>query len=355
MSASTSCAATRAAEGVAPCPLETVACPLCGSKQSTHVITGCDLLHRLPGEFRVVRCRDCAHCYVNPRPTPDAIGLYYPADYGPYHAAEAGSPINDAPAGAKQPWYLSRRVRAVPGLRRFYYWLTRSDSTWVPPRPTKRARALELGCSDGRFLEELGRAGWDAVGVEPSVEPARRAQQRGLAVHDGTLQPGMFPAGSFDACFAWMVVEHLHDPLATLREVRRLLAEDGWLIFSVPNFGCWEPRLFGRCWLDLDVPRHLQHFRPQTVRRLLSAAGFRPERIIHQRNVLGLIGSVGLWLRERRPQSTLGPALIQFANHPRMWPQIALAPLARLLAALRQGGRLTVIARPSKVFSVPRL
>jgi SAM-dependent methyltransferase len=161
------------------------------------------------------------------------------------------------------------------------------------------------------------------------------------------LEPGMFPAGGFDACFAWMVVEHLHDPLATLREMRRLLADDGWLVFSVPNYGCWESRVFGRYWLALDVPRHLQHFRPATVRQLLRASGFRVERIIHQRNMLNLLGSAALWLRVVRPQSSLGPALIQFANHPRMWPQIALAPLAKLLAALRQGGRLTVIARPA--------
>jgi SAM-dependent methyltransferase len=156
----------------------------------------------------------------------------------------------------------------------------------------------------------------------------------------------MFPAGSFDACFAWMVVEHLHDPLATLREVRRLLRDDGWLVFSVPNYGCWEARVFGRYWHALDLPRHLQHFRPQTLRQMLAQTGFRVERVIHQRNVLNLLGSLALWLRVHRPRSRLGPALIQYTNHPRMWPQIALAPLAKLLAWLRQGGRLTVIARP---------
>jgi SAM-dependent methyltransferase len=320
---------------------------LCGATQSTPVITARDLLHGLPGEFQVVRCRGCTHCYVNPRPTPDAIGMYYPADYGPYHADESGPNVSSSSVEPGQPWYLSRPVRAVPGLRRCYYWLTRSYSTWIPPHPSTRARALELGCSDGRFLEELRGAGWDAVGVELSAEPAQRARQRGFTVHQGMLEPGMFPAGGFDACFAWMVVEHLHDPLATLREMRRLLADDGWLVFSVPNYGCWESRVFGRYWLALDVPRHLQHFRPATVRQLLRASGFRVERIIHQRNMLNLLGSAALWLRVVRPQSSLGPALIQFANHPRMWPQIALAPLAKLLAALRQGGRLTVIARPA--------
>jgi SAM-dependent methyltransferase len=224
--------------------------------------------------------------------------------------------------------------------------LTESYSTWRPPLPAGGARALELGCSDGWFLEELRSAGWDVAGVEFSAAPARRAQERGLPVEVGVLEPGMFPAQSFDACFAWMVVEHLHDPLATLREVRRLLNDDGWLVFSVPNDGCWEARVFGRCWHALDLPRHLQHFRPRTLHQMLDQSGFRVERIIHQRNVLNLLGSLALWLRVIRPRSRLGPALIHYTNHPRMWPQIALAPLAKLLAWLRQGGRLTVIARP---------
>jgi len=276
----------------------------------------------------------------------EAIGNYYPPDYGPYHAEESAAPVHGPAVESKQPWYLSRPVRAVPGLRRCYYWLTRSYATWVPPRPAHRAQALELGCSDGRFLQELRDAGWQGVGVEPSAEPARRARERDFTVHHGMLEPGMFPAGGFDACFAWMVIEHLHDPLATLREVRRLLADDGWLVFSVPNFGCREAHVFGRYWLDLDVPRHLQHFCPRTVKQLLDSAGFRVSRIIHQRNMLSQIGSAGLWLRARFPGSRLGPALIQFTNHPRLWPQLALAPVAKLLAALRQGSRLTVVARP---------
>jgi SAM-dependent methyltransferase len=209
-----------------------------------------------------------------------------------------------------------------------------------------------LGCSDGRFLDQLRRAGWDAVGVEPAEAPARRAQQQGLVVQVGVLEPGMFPEGSFDACFAWMVIEHLHDPRATLDEVRRLLAEEGWLAFSVPNYGCWEPRAFGRYWFPLDPPRHLHHFHPRTLRRLLADSGFILDRITHQRNVLNLAASLALWLRVKHPRSKLGPALMEFANHPRMWPQIALAPLAKVFAWARQAGRLTIIARPRKGVSL---
>ena len=64
--------------------LENVTCPLGCSKSDEVILTGCDLLHDLPGEFTVVKCRTCGLMRTNPRPTSDTIGFYYPDNYGPY-------------------------------------------------------------------------------------------------------------------------------------------------------------------------------------------------------------------------------------------------------------------------------
>ncbi|MEJ7712387.1 MAG: hypothetical protein WKF84_21660 [Pyrinomonadaceae bacterium] len=47
---------------------------------------GRDRLHDLPGIFQVVKCRVCGLMRTNPRPTPEAIGFYYPENYGPYQS-----------------------------------------------------------------------------------------------------------------------------------------------------------------------------------------------------------------------------------------------------------------------------
>jgi hypothetical protein len=64
--------------------LETKPCPLGCSVSDETVLTGRDLLHDLPGEYTVVKCNSCGLMRTNPRPTPEAIGTYYPDDYGPY-------------------------------------------------------------------------------------------------------------------------------------------------------------------------------------------------------------------------------------------------------------------------------
>ena len=149
----------------------------------------------------------------------------------------------------------------------------------------------------------------------------------------------------FRCGFAWMVIEHLHDPQATLREIRRIAKESAWLVFSVPNVGCWEPLIFRRYWYSLQLPTHLHQFTPHTLRQLLHQNGFELVRVIHQRNVLSIVGSLGIWLREQFPWIRLGPKLVRFADDVSLWGRLALAPLAILLAWLHQGGRLTVVAR----------
>lgn len=239
---------------------------------------------------------------------------------------------------------MVRGLRHIPGLRAFYHWLTDKRSEILPPPPETGGSALELGCATGRFLERLRNAGWQAKGIELVPEAAARARNRGFTVHEGTLESFPFPDESFDAVFAWMVVEHLPDPAGTLRELHRILRPDGRLYFSVPNFGCWERYIFRSNWWALELPRHLQHFTPATIRQMLRDTGFDQPAIIHQQNALNIISSLGIVLR-RIGLKNWGDRCIAFTDNPTMGWQLALAPPAKVLAWIRQGGRLTIATR----------
>ncbi len=321
---------------------ETTACPLCGELHSTPYRSGFDLRYGVPGEFHIVRCVNCRHRYLNPRPTFDGIRKYYPTEYAPHRldvSADHESDANSEPSG------LKLGLRRVPGLRRFVHWLTQSRAEYLPPVSESPKRALEIGCSDGRFLQRLADANWEVHGVELSEAASRSARERGLDIHVGTLESAGYHESSFDAVFAWMVIEHLHDPVSTLKEIRRILKPSSWFVFSVPNAGCWESRLFGHYWHAYDLPRHLQHFTVKTVGRLIEASGFETVRIIHQRNVYNITGSLGLFFRQKFPKR-LGETLLRFTDNPSIGGILLLSPLAKLLAWIRQGGMLTVVVRP---------
>lgn len=351
--------------------LERSPCPLCGGHRTHVVVSTPDLLGGIPGEFTVEACQQCGHRFLNPRPTPAALAACYPAHYGPHQsrlpsatapladteAVAAAGTDSEAPAAASaaagRPWYLRYLpLKHIPGLRSLYYWLLADNSQPVPPAASFRTagpaaappRALELGCATGRYLRLLQQAGWEVVGVEPSTPAAAAARAAGLPVLTGTLDTVRLDDQSFDLVAAWMVLEHVPEPRATLQTIHELLRPSGRLLLSIPNAGCWEPRVFGRSWYSWEPPRHLQHFTPRSIRRLLTECGFTSISIQHQQNLSNVLGSAGLLLHRCCPGSRLGQRLIDYPTTPGTVGQLLSAPLAHLLAWLRQGGRLTISA-----------
>ncbi|MEZ6063171.1 MAG: class I SAM-dependent methyltransferase [Planctomycetaceae bacterium] len=249
-----------------------------------------------------------------------------------------------------RPWYLKYLpLKYVPGLKAFYEWLLNDLSQPVAAVPSGRPvgaapRALEVGCATGSYLLKLRDAGWDVQGVEPGAGPVDVARAAGLNVHHGSLDSFDLNAGHFDLVAAWMVLEHVPDPRTTLRQMFDRLQPGGRLLLSVPNAGCWEPAFFGADWDTWDLPRHLHHITPKSIRRLLTECGFEHVNIQHQRTLLNVIGSLGVSMRRRRPGSRIGYWFWNYPNAPKLWLQLLLAPAAHLLAFLHQSGRLTISA-----------
>lgn len=324
---------------------ESVPCPLCGGTDSTFELHAGDLYCGFPGEFTFVRCQACGHVFLNPRPTPATIGLCYPADYLQHQPQTAAA----ASAATGRPWYARPPFRFIPGLRAFGRFVFDEGQHLIPappPQGTARPRALELGCAIGSFLRQLQQQGWEVEGLEPAEPAAARARAERLRVRTGLVENAEFAPATFDAIFAWMVVEHLHDPAGTLRKVWAALKPGGAFCFSVPNAGAWERHVFGRSWMGYDPPRHLQQFSPRTIRRLLTASGFNRIAIHHQRNIRYIFGSLAAGQLARRPHSRWGQTLAAwYRSDPPRWFHLLAFPLAWGLSLIGQGGRLTIVAR----------
>lgn len=275
--------------------------------------------------------------------------LCYPENYAPHGGPDR---IKEEPGRttATTPWYLKYLpLRYIPGLRSLYYWLTKDLGQFPPQKPiastSNPPRAIELGCAHGQYLATLRADGWDVVGIEPSEAASEKARQAGLQVYTSVLDDIELPPGTFDAAAAWMVIEHVINPPQTLRQLGRLLKPGGQLLISVPNAGCWETAVFRSSWYAWDLPRHLHHFTSSKISELLHEAGFVSIKVIHQRNIFYIIGSIAVWLCRIRLTQRIGQRLLKYPDAPRLWVQLLLSPLAHVLAFCRQGGRLTVTAR----------
>jgi 2-polyprenyl-3-methyl-5-hydroxy-6-metoxy-1,4-benzoquinol methylase len=146
---------------------------------------------------------------------------------------------------------------------------------WHITRDQAPGKVLDIGCGRGLLLNKLRQRGWDVLGTELSDRAAHHARNAlRLPVTTQSLQEARFPDAEFDLVILWHVLEHMHSPHAVLSEVRRILKPGGRLLLAVPNFGSWEARWGRGHWFHLNVPGHLTHFTPRTLKRALDMAGF---------------------------------------------------------------------------------
>jgi len=157
-------------------------------------------------------------------------------------------------------------------------------------------RVLDVGCGYGSFLAYVhARSRCQIHGVDTdagSLEGSLCAHQADLRV--GDLQQVGFPSGHFKLVALLQSLEHMRDPLATLREVHRLLEPGGLLLVEVPNYGALLRRVFGRWWLPLLLPQHLVHFEAASLRAMLRKAGLGEVLLLRPAwCAVELTGSVG--------------------------------------------------------------
>src|SRR4051812_28281756 len=152
----------------------------------------------------------------------------------------------------------------------------------------RKGRLLDIGAGRGELLLSATRAGWNAVGIEPSSTFAEYAENySGAEIRRETLEHCSFTAASFDVVILSGVLEHLYNPSETIGEISRILRKGGILFLDVPNeeglyfkLGNLYQRLRGRDWVmnlaPTFEPFHVFGFGPGSLKAMLSKHGFKP-------------------------------------------------------------------------------
>ena len=256
---------------------ESVACSLCGSSREQLLFTARDSRTRLiADEFSLVQCEDCGLVFVNPRPLDEELGKLYPP--GTYYSLQHP----DAMWKGGRQRLKSLAIKFVSGrhntscARAGARLLRRIISVSIPY--VEGGRILDIGCGSGAYLDLMCDAGWETYGVETAEVGAERARVRGHKIYSGELLDAGFPPEHFDAILMHHVLEHVPNPAAVLGECSRILKGGGLIAINVPNFGCYDRVTFGEHWDPLDIPRHLYHFSPATLRRAMEQAGLEVVR-----------------------------------------------------------------------------
>lgn len=233
---------------------------------------------------RIVRCRRCGVAFAAERPSlQQAIATHG----GDYFLANKDFIFPDGKPDVFN--YVMPRTLFFHALGMYAF------------RPANR-RALDVGCGVGimpRYLEFLG---FEAHGVEISswaVDYARRELGQ-TRIQQGTVEQAAFPDGHFSLITLVHVLEHLDDPLPTLRELRRILEPGGLLYVESP---CSE-----RDTSDYLIDDHFWFYSPDALRYLLSCLGFRDVRVGEGTFERSLHNVPFLFASARKPAAPAGPS-----------------------------------------------
>lgn len=221
------------------------ACPTCGSTAVTHEL---DKDH-----MRVVRCVGCDLVYVSP--------TFDEAHYKRVYAStEYQDIVRDL--GIRSHEYRVERF----GRERVALMAAQLQGVAAP-------RYLDVGCSTGFVVEAARAAGWAATGLDLNPSAVEFGRGRGLDLRPVALEDAGLAAGSFDAVSLFDVLEHLLDPVRTLRACTRLLAPGGIVFLYVPNYDSASRLLMGKEAHFIWPTHHLNYYTPTTIRDLMRREG----------------------------------------------------------------------------------
>jgi SAM-dependent methyltransferase len=239
-------------------------CPVCGVPPSKRLGRRGGAAHRghLGVECEIWRCGRCELVFPNPMPVPlGGSGQHYQQSADDYF--EHHSP--DAKRRSALAWL--QQARELTG---------------------GRGRLLDIGAGRGELLLAARQDGWAVVGIEPSTNFAAFAEHHaGIEILRCPVEECRFPDASFDVVILSAVLEHLYNPVETVREVARILRPGGAVFIDVPNeralyfrAGNLYHKLRGRDWVvnlsPTFSPFHVFGFSPRSLRALLGNHGLRP-------------------------------------------------------------------------------
>lgn len=230
-------------------------CPLCSSSNIHSVRIVKD--YAVSGEeFTLYSCKECQFVFTYDIPSLEFMGKYYRSDDYVSHTETKNGLINK----------LYHQVRKLT---------LRNKAALVRKYTGKMVgHHLDIGAGTGSFVHAMEKSGWNSIGVEPDPMARKKANELYLASIYPMEELENFSEASYTAITLWHVLEHVHDLHKMLSKIHQMQDEDARLFIAVPNHASFDARYYGNLWAAYDVPRHLYHFTPATMKKLLDQHGF---------------------------------------------------------------------------------
>jgi 2-polyprenyl-3-methyl-5-hydroxy-6-metoxy-1,4-benzoquinol methylase len=236
------------------------ACPCCNGVDISKVLSAAD--HTVSNEtFEIWQCNVCTARFTQNVPDKNEIEKYYKSENYISHS--------DTKQGFINSLYHFVRKRTLNGKRKLVEKYTKLSI----------GKILDIGAGTGAFLQVMQKSEWDVTGFEPD----ETARENAKKLYGLSLQPSEelfnLKAETFDAITLWHVLEHVHELHEYMDQLKKLLKLTGCLFIAIPNYACYDEKIYKEFWAGYDVPRHLYHFSPTSITQLLLQHGLQLKEI----------------------------------------------------------------------------
>ncbi len=230
-------------------------CPVCNSTDIHFALSAND--HTVSGEqFEIWGCKSCTFRFTQHVPDMQSIGSYYQSEN-----------------------YISHTDTSKGLINRIYHFVRRQTlarkhnlvgSFTGKKNAAEKKSILDIGAGTGAFVHYMQEHGWQPTGIEPD----EGARQKAAGIHHVKLLPAdhlnNMAEDSFHAITLWHVLEHVHALDDYLRRLKKIIKPGGRIFIAVPNYTCYDAAVYKGYWAAYDVPRHLYHFSPASMKQLLN-------------------------------------------------------------------------------------
>ena len=235
-------------------------CPICNTTGKETVFQCID--HSVTGEtFDIVRCKSCGYAQTFPLLNEFTIKKYYETDDYISHSENSSGIINKL--------YLLIR-----------WFNVKAKLNLVKRIACRRDNLLDVGCGTGFFLARCQKQGWNVTGIEQSSVAQKKAEERINAPIYPSIYSPEVTEKTFDVITLWHVFEHLFDINKSFEQLKSMLSPHGFMVFALPNPLSKDAEIYGKNWAAFDVPRHLSHFSPLSIRLLTEKHGMTVKKVV---------------------------------------------------------------------------
>jgi SAM-dependent methyltransferase len=246
-------------------------CTICGG--ATTPIEVQERMLDIGETFIYNQCSNCGHTHINDIPS-DLAKYYNSREYYSFSNQKSFAAVSNKKAALKM---IVKKIFLSLGIKKNILYSAALKAILSVKNINRRMYILDYGCGSGHFVKELTDLGFMNTRGYDLFLPENVSTNGELYLSNDI---SLFKNKTWDIITLNHVFEHVHDPVQTLKEIKRIMPAGGRLLLRFPVIDSFAFEKYREHWVQFDAPRHINLFTRKSIHMAIElAGGYRLEKL----------------------------------------------------------------------------